>query len=94
MWMPNKLIDFIKMQKEKEKLKCPMCNSAYVLKYLYHDVWHCSDCCAEFDKKPGLIPSPEGFHCNNKGLHFSDPGYKGVCATQCEACKDYGACSF
>lgn len=37
----------------------------------------------------GLIPSPEGFHCNNKGLHFSDPGYKDVCATQCDACKNY-----
>lgn len=28
------------------------------------------------------------FHCNNKGRHFSDPGYKDVCEKQCDACAE------
>jgi hypothetical protein len=29
------------------------------------------------------------FHCNNKGRHFSDPGYKPVCETQCAECAEF-----
>jgi len=28
------------------------------------------------------------FHCNNKGRHFSDPGYKDICEKQCADCAD------
>jgi hypothetical protein len=32
------------------------------------------------------------FHCNNKGRHYSDPGYKPFCDKQCAECaQDYPA---
>jgi len=36
----------------------------------------------------GYIEPKAGFHCNNKGRHYSDPGYKRVCEKQCATCAE------
>lgn len=37
----------------------------------------------------GYIESKQTFHCNNKGCHYSDPGYKPVCEKQCKECAEW-----
>lgn len=36
----------------------------------------------------GYIEPKQDFHCNNKGRHYSDPGYKPVCENQCASCAE------
>jgi hypothetical protein len=64
-------------------MKCGVCEKQITI------FTKCHDCGQGIILEQMTNKPVQNFHCNNKGRHYSDPGYKPVCSKQCAECSEY-----